>query len=170
MPLSLGTEWRQCCLDNQWFGWTSGRRVDQQQPGGILLTVRHWNLNTLRPQEMPVVLQTFSTAVLDKNLLYFVCNFTEGYSDGSSWQEVIIDAGNGLAPNRCQAISCTNDDPIKWWIHASLSLNIFRIYFFQSMTLTGKLVWKHVCCIFFKLVICQTNKFHYIFGLDVFMP
>ena len=54
---------------------------------------------------------------LERKFWYFLCNFTEGYSYWSSWQEFSIGTGNGLAPNRCQAITCTNDDPIHVWIH-----------------------------------------------------
>ena len=35
---------------------------------------------------------------------------------GSNWQEVSIGSGNGLVPNRRQAIAWTNSDPVHWYI------------------------------------------------------
>ena len=37
-----------------------------------------------------------------------------------NWQCTSIGSGNGLAPNRRQAITWTNDDPVHWRIYASL--------------------------------------------------
>ena len=36
-----------------------------------------------------------------------------------NWQKAIIDSGNGLAPNRRQAIIWINDDPAHWRIYAA---------------------------------------------------
>ena len=47
-------------------------------------------------------------------------NFTEVCSQRSNWQYPIIGLDNGLAPNRRQAIICTNTDPIHWRIYAAL--------------------------------------------------
>ena len=52
--------------------------------------------------------------------LYFDSNFTEVCSQGSNWQYVRIGSVNGLAPNRRQAITWTNDDPVHWRIYAAL--------------------------------------------------
>ena len=35
-------------------------------------------------------------------------------------QQASIDSGNGLAPNRRQAINWTNDDPVHWRVYAAL--------------------------------------------------
>ena len=52
---------------------------------------------------------TFSNAVSQMKILYFDYNFTERCLLGSKWQYVIIASGNGLSPNRRQAIIWTND-------------------------------------------------------------
>ena len=36
------------------------------------------------------------------------------------WWEVIIGLDNGLVPNRQQAITYTNDDPVQLYIHVTL--------------------------------------------------
>ena len=41
-------------------------------------------------------------------------NFTEICFRESNWWKASIGSGNGLAPNRRQAITWTNDDPINW--------------------------------------------------------
>ena len=50
-------------------------------------------------------------------------NFTEFCSFGCNWWWVIIDSGNGLVPNRHQAITWTNNDTIHGYIYASPGLN-----------------------------------------------
>ena len=55
--------------------------------------------------------------------------FTEVYSSGTSgsaWQLVSIGLGNGLTPNRWQAITWSNDDPIHWCTYMSLGLNVSK--------------------------------------------
>ena len=47
-------------------------------------------------------------------------NFTEICFQESNWQYACIGSGNGLAPNRRQAIIWTNADPIHWPIYAAL--------------------------------------------------
>ena len=47
-------------------------------------------------------------------------NFTEMCSQESNWQKASIGSGNGLAPNRRQAIIWTNADPVRWRIYAAL--------------------------------------------------
>ena len=52
--------------------------------------------------------------------LYFGANFTEVCPWGSNWQKVSIGSGNGLAPNRRQAITWTNVEPVHGRIYAAL--------------------------------------------------
>ena len=47
-------------------------------------------------------------------------NFTETCFQESNWQSTSIGPGNGLAPNRRQAITWTNIDPVHWRIYAAL--------------------------------------------------
>ena len=47
-------------------------------------------------------------------------NFTENCSHESNWQYRSFGSGNGLAPNRQQAIIWTNADPLRWHIYAAL--------------------------------------------------
>ena len=41
-------------------------------------------------------------------------------SQESNWQYASIGSGDGLAPNRRQAIIWTNADPVRWRIYAAL--------------------------------------------------
>ena len=63
-------------------------------------------------------------------------NFTEFCSFGCNWWWVIIDSGNGLVPNRHQAITWTNNDTIHGRISASPGLNklIHEVLFWSCMT------------------------------------
>ena len=54
----------------------------------------------------------------ERNVLYFDWNFTEVCSLVSNW--LSIGLGNGLVPNRWQAIIWTTADPIHWRIYAGL--------------------------------------------------
>ena len=45
---------------------------------------------------------------------------TEICSQETSWQYASIGSGNGLKPNRRQAITWTNADPVHWHIYAAL--------------------------------------------------
>ena len=47
-------------------------------------------------------------------------NFTEMCSQKSNWQWTSICLGNGLSPNRRQAITWTSADPVHWRIYAAL--------------------------------------------------
>ena len=47
-------------------------------------------------------------------------NFTEICFQEAPWQQVSTGSGNGLAPNRRQAIIWTNDDTVHWRIYAAL--------------------------------------------------
>ena len=49
---------------------------------------------------------------LELKVLHFDSNLTEVCSSGSNWQQVSIGSGNGLVPNRRQAIIWTDADPI----------------------------------------------------------
>ena len=42
------------------------------------------------------------------------------YYQESNWQYASIGSGNGLAPNRRQAITWTTDSPVHWRIYAAL--------------------------------------------------
>ena len=53
-------------------------------------------------------------------ILHFDSNFTEVCSWGSNWQRVCIGSGNGLVPNRRQAITWTNLDPVHLCMYAAL--------------------------------------------------
>ena len=50
----------------------------------------------------------------------FAWNFTEICSQESNWQYASIGLGNGLVPNRRQAIAWINDDLVYWTIYAAL--------------------------------------------------
>ena len=52
--------------------------------------------------------------------LYFHSNFTEVCSQGPNWQWVSVGSGNGLTPNRRQAITRANAGPVHWHIYAAL--------------------------------------------------
>ena len=41
-------------------------------------------------------------------------------------QQIITDSNNSLAPNRRQAITCTNGDQVHWLIHVSPETNEFK--------------------------------------------
>ena len=58
-------------------------------------------------------------ALLIGTLWYFDSNFTEVCYLGSSWQNFIFGSGNGLVPNRQQAIIWTNADPVHWCIYSA---------------------------------------------------
>ena len=62
----------------------------------------------------------FKRIFLNENVRIFISNFTEICSWGSNWQLVSIGSGNGLAPNRWQAITWSNDDPVYRRIYAAL--------------------------------------------------
>ena len=52
--------------------------------------------------------------------LYLDSTFIKDCSLGSNWQLVSIGSGNGLAPNRRQAITWTNEDSVHRRIYAAL--------------------------------------------------
>ena len=53
-------------------------------------------------------------------IVEFQLKFTEICSQESNWQKASIALGNGLAPNRRQAITWTNDAPVHRRIYAAL--------------------------------------------------
>ena len=55
-------------------------------------------------------------------------SFTETCSQGSDWQISNIGSGNGLAPNRRQATTWTNDDQVHWRMYAALGEKPIRGY------------------------------------------
>ena len=57
-----------------------------------------------------------------KNLLSYL-DLNGVYCWWFNLQDAIIGSGNGLAPNRRQAIIWTHDDLVHWRINAPLSLN-----------------------------------------------
>ena len=58
--------------------------------------------------------------ILEWKLFNFERNFTELCSLGSNWQNSSIGSDNGLAPNRRQAIICTNVYPVHWRMYAAI--------------------------------------------------
>ena len=58
------------------------------------------------------------------NILYFLWNLSKICCQWPIWLYVIIDSGDGLAPNRCQAI--INDDLVDWVIYACPDLNVLK--------------------------------------------
>ena len=81
-------------------------------------------INTLRPRPKGCHFadNIFKCIFLNENLK-FKRYFTEMCSFGSNWQYVITGLDNGLAQNRWQAITWTNDGLDYWCIDVSFSLN-----------------------------------------------
>ena len=81
-----------------------------------------------------------SDAFLGMKIFCFHWNFTDICSEGSNLPEVSISAGNGLAPNRRQAIACTNVDPVHWHIYAAPGGDeltaLCLLYLWKAITLT----------------------------------
>ena len=86
--------------------WTS---VDPDLCGHVLL-ISHSELKHRSWDKMPDSLQTFSSAFSCIKLFEFGLKFHLICCWESNWQTVSIGSGNGLAPNRCQAVTWTNDD------------------------------------------------------------
>ena len=61
-------------------------------------------------------------------IFYFDRNFAEVCSLGPNWQDVSIGSGNGMSPNRRQAITLTNADSVHRLIHAALGEDELTIY------------------------------------------
>ena len=73
-----------------------------------------------------IVRQHFQMHFLEWKLWYSDSNLAEICSQESNWQYPSIGSGNGLAPNRWQAITWTNDDPVDCSIYAALGGNELR--------------------------------------------
>ena len=84
------------------------------------VTSHRW-VNTLRPRQngRHFCRRHFHVHFLEWKLSNFKWNFIEICYLGSNWQLTIIDSGNGLSPNRWQAIFWTNDGIVYWCIYAS---------------------------------------------------
>ena len=65
----------------------------------------------------------FSNAFPWMKMIEFRFNLHWIFPQDSNWQYASIGSGHGLAPNRRQAITWTNDDPVHWRIYASLGRN-----------------------------------------------
>ena len=61
--------------------------------------------------------EDFECIFVSGSLLFYL-NFIEVCFPRCSWWQFCIDSGNGLAPNRRQAITCTIADPVHWRIQA----------------------------------------------------
>ena len=63
-------------------------------------------------------------------------NLTEICYQESNWQQASISSGNGLAPNRRQAIIWTNDEPVHWHICGTRGRWVNSLW-------PGDTVWQH---------------------------
>ena len=59
--------------------------------------------------------------------VYVDSNFTDVCSVGYDKPWIIISSGNGLAPNRRQAIAWTNDDPVHGCLYVAPELSELMI-------------------------------------------
>ena len=92
----------------------------------IIFTSSHqWKINEccLTP-----VLRTINTLRPKQNVRHFADDIFRCilFNKWYNWQYISIGSGNGLALNRGQAITWTNDDSIQWPIYASPGLNELR--------------------------------------------
>ena len=95
-------------------------------PTHICVTRPQW-VNTLRPRQdgRNFYRWHFHMHFLEWKVLYFDLNFTEVCSQGFNWQNVCIGSGNGLVPNRRQAIIwptslrhiCSSRGELSWSIY-----------------------------------------------------
>ena len=88
-------------------------RPGQIQPilvDGVLITFQHIVVETKWLEIYRRYFQTHAMFFYENNFWYFVLNFTEVCLQLSNGQWAILGSGNGLAPNRRQAITWTNDD------------------------------------------------------------
>ena len=83
----------------------------------------------------------FQMNFLEWKFLCFDSNFTEVCCQGSNRQYVSIGLSNGLAPNRRQAITWTNADPVHWSIYAALGGDELRLWLPSSWQV---LTWKSI--------------------------
>ena len=59
-----------------------------------------------------------------RKIMHCDANFTEVSSQGFNLHEIIIGPGNGLAPNKCQAITWTNDDRVNQQIYPCFKVSM----------------------------------------------
>ena len=77
-------------------------------------------INTLKPEQNGQHFSDDICVFLKEN---FYQTFTEVCSLWYNWDKVSIGSVNGLAPNRWQAITYSNDDPVCWCIQVSPGRN-----------------------------------------------
>ena len=87
---------------------------------GQAMDCQLWLLISSWPKWPPFRRRLFQSHFDEWNFFYFNSNFTEVCSQGSNWQQGSIGSDNGLAPDRWQAITWTNVNPIHWRIYAAL--------------------------------------------------
>ena len=75
-----------------------------------------------------LTLQVFQAHSTERRFLHFDSNFIEVCSPVSNWQGVISGSGNGLAPNRRQAITWTTDDLVYWHMYPSAGGHFKNVY------------------------------------------
>ena len=110
-----------CCQESSSStGFQSSSSTDAAEAKPVR-TPLQCNATHLPLDKMAAILQmTFSIVFSWMKILYFDSNFTEVCSQGSSWHYYSIGSGNGLAPNRQQAITWTNVDPVHGCLYAAL--------------------------------------------------
>ena len=107
-------------------------------PYGI--TRSEW-VNTFRP---PVFRLHFQMHFLQWKYLNFYWIFTQICSKGPNWEKVNIGIGNDLVPDRRQAITCTNDDPVQCMHHpAGITLITKIAMIFFNSTWPSDAIWRH---------------------------
>ena len=79
-------------------------------------------LTHLPLDKMTAISDIFKPICFNENIRIAI-KISEIRSLESNWQYVSIGSGNGLTPNRRQAITWTNADPLHWRTYASLGLN-----------------------------------------------
>ena len=76
------------------------------------------DINTLRPRQNGSPFHRWYSQIhFLEWKLYSYSNLTEINSQRSNWKYANIGLDNGLAPNRCQTISWTNDGLVSWRIY-----------------------------------------------------
>ena len=101
---------------------------------GPAFIINHkWKFNQLPWKIWPSFRIYFQMHFLEWNVLCFDSNFTEVCSRRSNLQCDSLVFGNGLAPNRQQAINWTDADTVHWRIYASpggdeLSTSMFSTF------------------------------------------
>ena len=68
---------------------------------------------SLTQWELNKITNILQVHFLARKFPYFDPNLTEVCFSAFKWQQVSTGAGNGMAPDRRQAITWTNDDPVR---------------------------------------------------------